>query len=118
MSSTASLPWPATRRWPQEPRAYLAWGNSLYAAGDYAQAAHAFRSATALAPASPQGWNNLAYALLETSCPQQARVAARCAAALAPDDPEYGDTVEEISKLASGIDAGHCQPLDCAVMAP
>ena len=108
----------ATRRWPLEPRAYLAWGNSLYSAGDYPRAADAFRSATALAPGNPQGWNNLAYALLESSCPQQARAAAACAAALAPEDPQYRDTVAEISKLAGGIDAGHCQPVDCAAIAP
>lgn len=103
----------ATRQWPEEPRTWLALGNSLYAASDYAPAANAFRQATVLAPGDPQGWNNLAYALLQTACPEQARLAAACAAALAPGDANYRDTAKEIDTLARGTDAPHCQPVEC-----
>lgn len=100
----------ATQRWPQQPAAWLTWGNSLYQAGDYPGAATAFRTAVAVAPENPQGWNNLAYALLQNGCPQQARQAAACAAALAPREQNYRDTVTEITGLARGADHADCQP--------
>jgi tetratricopeptide (TPR) repeat protein len=108
----------ATRHWPEDPRAFMALGNNLYAAADYPQAVDAYLMATRLAPADPQGWNNLAYALMHTSCSQQARAAAACAAGLAPDDANYRDTVSEIGELASGVDAAHCPPIDCMVTRP
>lgn len=103
----------ATRYWPDEPHAWMAYGNGLYASTDYRQAEAAFRKATMLAPAEAQGWNNLAYALVGTACPRQARQAAACAASLAPADPNYRDTITEINALASGDDGQHCQPVDC-----
>lgn len=103
----------ATRRWPDEHRAWLSLGNSHYAARDYSAAAATFRKAVTLAPADPQGWNNLAYALLRTACPEQARRAAACAAELAPDSLNYRETAVEINALADGRDAPHCTTIDC-----
>lgn len=103
----------ATRQWPDEPRTFLALGNNLYAAGDYPQSVDAYLTATRLAPADPQSWNNLAYALMNTSCPQQARLAAACAAGLAPDEANYRNTVTEIMELTHGVDAAHCRPINC-----
>ena len=57
----------------------MTWGNSLFAAGEFDPAGNAFRRVTRLSPDNPRGWNNLAYALLETGCPQQAQQAAVCA---------------------------------------
>ena len=65
-----------------------------------------------------QAWNNLAYALLKTSCPVQAQAAAACAAGLAPDDKNYRETMAEIAGLARGADAAHCRPVACAALAP
>jgi tetratricopeptide (TPR) repeat protein len=103
----------ATRRWPDAPRTWLALGNSDYAAADYTAAVAAFRQAVSLAPGDPQGWNNLAYALLRTSCPVQARIAAGCARQRAPDDPDYQATVAEITAQAGVRDAPHCASVDC-----
>jgi Flp pilus assembly protein TadD len=108
----------ATRHWPDDPRAHLALGNNRYAAADYPGATIAFREAARLDPVNPQAWNNLAYALLQTACPQQAVAAAACAASLAADDENYRNTLEEVSKLASGIDGAHCPALDCPAVAP
>jgi tetratricopeptide (TPR) repeat protein len=108
----------ATRHWPEDPRVFLALGNNQYSAGDHPQAADAYLMATRLAPADPQSWNNLAYALVHMSCPQQARMAAACAAWLAPDDANYRDTVSEITELARGIDTAHCPPVDCTATLP
>jgi tetratricopeptide (TPR) repeat protein len=104
----------ATRQWPDASRAWLALGNNLYAAAEYAGSERAFREATRLAPGDPQGWNNLAYALLKTACPAQARAAAACAQQLAREEPNYRDTVAEIAAMSRGKDAAHCLPVTCS----
>ena len=103
----------ATQHWPDEPRAWITWGNSLFAAGEIAAAGKAFRQVTRLSPDNPRGWNNLAYALLETGCPQQAQQAAGCAVKLGKDDINYRDTLADIKNLAQGTDSPHCVPVDC-----
>lgn len=102
----------ATRRWPAAALAWMAYGNNRYADADYAAAQSAFRRATLLAPDDPDGWNNLAYALLHTGCPQQAQRAARCAVALSPAGT-YRDSLDEIGASATGPDAGHCEQTHC-----
>ncbi len=103
----------ATQRWPQQPTAWLAYGNHRYQEQDFSTAETAFRAAVALAPGNPQGWNNLAYALLHNDCPRQAQQAAACALALAPQQQNYRDTDTEISRLARGADRPGCEPIDC-----
>jgi hypothetical protein len=104
----------AGQRWPDQPAVWLAYGNSLYAAAAYADAEVAFRRAVALEPGRPRGWNNLAYALLNSDCASAARQAALCARRLAPDDPAYRATVAEIDTLAVGDDAPGCRPVACS----
>ncbi|GMQ88259.1 MAG: PA2778 family cysteine peptidase [Gammaproteobacteria bacterium] len=104
----------AVHRWPANPRAWLALGNNLYAANEYQAAETAFRKVTTLAPEDAYGWNNLAYTLLQTDCPGQARQAAACALQRAPDDPNNRDTVQEINTHTRGGDAPHCLPVTCA----
>jgi len=107
----------AIRQWPDSALAWMGYGNNRYADADPAAAEAAFRQATVLAPADPGGWNNLAYALLHTGCPQQARLAARCALALSPDSSEYRDTLAEIDASASGDDDRHCRETRCSLAA-
>jgi len=104
----------ATQHWPEQPTAWLAYGNRRYQDGDFSAAESAFREAVTLAPDDPQGWNNLAYALLQNGCPGLAQQAAACAAGLAPGQQNYGDTVMEIARLARGTDRAGCMPLDCS----
>ena len=105
----------ATQRWPQQPTVWLAYGNSRYQAQDFSGAETAFRESLALAPGNPQGWNNLAYALLHNGCPRLAQQAAACAAGLAPQEQNYRDTVAEINGLARGADQPTCIAIDCAL---
>ena len=91
----------------------MAYGNRLYASSEFQQAETAFRKATTLAPKDAQGWNNLAYALLKTACPRQARKAAACAASFAPGIANYRNTVAEVNALADGTSGQHCRPVDC-----
>jgi hypothetical protein len=103
----------AARHWPDDARSWLAIGNLSYHAGDYPAATRAFRQGVSLAPADPQGWNNLAYALLYSGCPLQSRQAAACAVHLAPDGQDYRDTLAEIDARARGSDRSHCVPIVC-----
>lgn len=104
----------AVQHWPDNPLAWLAYGNNRYQAADYTSAVSAFSRATDIAPDSAQGWNNLAYALLQTACPRQALHAARCAQSLSPQEDTYRDTLSEITRLAHGNDAAHCRAVRCA----
>lgn len=103
----------ATQHWPNAPQAWMTWGNSLFAAGEFKPAGNAFRRVTRLSPDNPRGWNNLAYALLETGCPQQAQQAAGCAVKYGKDDSNYQDTLDDMKDLALGTDNPHCVPVDC-----
>ena len=103
----------ATVRWPDEPLPWLTLGNSYYAGSDYTAAEQAFRQASRVAPHTPGGWNNLAFALLHNGCPQQALQAARCAVHLAGDDPRYLESLNEIRAAAKGTDASHCEAINC-----
>jgi tetratricopeptide (TPR) repeat protein len=103
----------ATQHWPDEPHAWMTYGNSLYATGEIVAAENAFRQVNKLSPDNPRGWNNLAYALLQTGCPQQAQRAAACAVRLGEDDSNYRDTLAEIKDLARGTDKPQCVPVDC-----
>lgn len=62
----------ARRRWPTEPRVYLALGNQAYAAGDRRRAAGLFREGLARAPGDPVLSNNYASTMGELGCRAQA----------------------------------------------
>lgn len=62
----------ARRRWPGEPRVYLALGNQAYASGDKRAAARLFRDGLAHAPGDPVLSNNYASAMGELGCRAQA----------------------------------------------
>ncbi|MFT4256701.1 MAG: PA2778 family cysteine peptidase [Pseudoxanthomonas sp.] len=62
----------AQRRWPDEPRVFLALGNQAYAVGDKHKAASLFRDGLTHAPGDPVLSNNYASAMGELGCRQQA----------------------------------------------
>ena len=61
-------------------------GNALYRERRYAEAAHEFRRALAIAPEAPETWYALALAEIERGDPPAASAALARALALAPDD--------------------------------
>jgi tetratricopeptide (TPR) repeat protein len=104
----------ATRRWPDEPLPWLVLGNNDYTRGDYTAAEHAFRQACHVAPHAPEGWNNLAFAMLQNGCPQQALLAAHCAVLVTnDDDPRYRESEQEIRAASRGTDAPQCKAVNC-----
>jgi hypothetical protein len=103
----------ASTRWPDKPLPWLTLGNTYYARSDYAAAEHAFRQASRLAPHKPEGWNNLAFALLHNGCPHKSQQAVLCAVHKAGDDPRYRESMSEIHTAAHGTDAPHCEAISC-----
>ncbi len=86
----------AVEQWPDNLTAWLALGNSAYAASDWPLAVEAFRKATELQPGDTRAWNNLAYALLAQGDREQAILAIEQALMLAPDDANLLDSEQEI----------------------
>ena len=103
----------AIRHWPDNPLAWMALGNHAFRAGDQTLASRAFTEVTRLAPKDPDGWNNLAYTLLQRGCPQQALAAAQCALRLAPDDANLQDTGNAIRKAGAVRASADCPPIHC-----
>jgi tetratricopeptide (TPR) repeat protein len=86
----------ALRRWPSNPLALGGLGNSAYALGDYAHAERAYRALLALNPNHAQGWNNLAYALIQLGQREAALAAIARARALDPENSDYRDSQREL----------------------
>ena len=81
----------AETTWPDQPAASMARGNLAWQMGRHTEAAGHFLRTVNRFPEFAGGWNNLAFALEETSCPVTATKAARCAAALAPE--RFGNSI-------------------------
>ncbi len=89
----------ATERWPRSMTAWLGWGNSLYAGGDKAGAATAFRELVARHPQAAVGYNNLAQTLADMGRWDEAEAMAQRAVALGgPWRAQYEQTLAEIRR--------------------
>jgi tetratricopeptide (TPR) repeat protein len=106
----------AAKRWPNWPQIWLSLGNATYQRHQFQESVEAFLNVTRLEPASVTGWNNLAYALLELGCPQQAKQAIACASDLAPQDTNIQDSQKDIEAGAAGRDrSAECPRIQCPV---
>lgn len=101
----------AAERWPESALAWLGWGNLAYRLGKDEEAEAGFRHGLQAEPTNAALWNNLAYALARRQCGAEALTAVRCAIALAPDAPEFRDSLQELE--ASGNETGNCAPVIC-----
>ena len=87
----------ALRYWPKSLGAWMGLGNSLYAIGDVAGAADAFRRATEAHPNAAPAFNNLAHVLAERGQKRAAIRAAKRAVALGgPKVATYRVTLREV----------------------
>jgi tetratricopeptide (TPR) repeat protein len=101
----------ATGQWPDSALAWLARGNLAYRLGMDAEAEASFRQGVQAAPGDAALWNNLGYALARQQCGAQALAAVRCAVAMAPENMEYRDSLEEL--MGQGPGAGACEAVVC-----
>ena len=78
--------------------ALIGLGNARYGLRDYRAAEAAFRRATKYHPGNPDGWNNLAYALVKQGKRAEAIAAAKEAVRLAgASAAPYQATLKEIA---------------------
>lgn len=106
----------AAKRWSNWPQIWLALGNATYQRHQFRESVEAFLNATRLEPANVTGWNNLAYALLELGCPQQANQAIACASELAPQDTNIQESQKDIEAGAGGRNpSAECPGIQCPV---
>jgi tetratricopeptide (TPR) repeat protein len=99
----------AIARWPGEAVGYLGLANTQFAAGDLSGAERALRVLLEHQPGRHEAWNNLAHVLMAQQCGFQARAAAACATALAPEARVYRRT--ERSVLGADTSGLDCRPL-------
>ena len=106
----------AARRWPDSPQIWLALGNATYQRHQFRESVEAFLHATHAEPANATGWNNLANALLELGCLQQAKQAIACASVLAPQDTNIQDSQKDIEAGVAGRNRNaECPRIECPV---
>ena len=101
----------ATRRWPDSALAWSGAGNSAYAQAQPAAAAVAYRRALALDPSNRLIMNNLALALAQQGCVQQAQGVLACARRGNFSAAVLAETANEIRQFADT--GGNCQAFSC-----
>lgn len=105
----------ATRRWPGQSEAWLMSGNQAFAEQRIDEAATDFLQATRLAPTDVRAWNNLAYALREQGCVEQAKAALQCALQVAPADSNLLDSLQDIKQSAVVQPHQQCEKIRCGI---
>ena len=91
----------AIKRWPEQHIGYLGLANTRFAVGEFASAERALRDLLQQQPQRHEAWNNLAHVLAARQCGRQARSAAGCAVALAPQAAVYERTARTVTDAAS-----------------
>lgn len=109
LSAAASGYRTAIARWPDEHIGYVGLANAQFAAGDFRAAEQALRDLLQTQPRRHEAWNNLAHVLAARQCGHEARGAAECAIALAPQAAVYARSARTVADAASGGD--DCRPL-------
>lgn len=98
----------AIEQWPDQHIGYLGLANAHFAAGGFEPAEMALRDLLRRQPERHEAWNNLAHVLAARQCGRQARAAAGCAVALAPEAAVYQRTART---MAAAEDTGtDCRP--------
>ncbi|WP_432472618.1 PA2778 family cysteine peptidase [Amphritea sp. HPY] len=104
----------AAERWPDSPAPLLGLGNISYSHQRYADAVNYFQRYIKTSPDPAPGWNNLAYALMAAGCRTSALNAINCAISLAPDQPGYNASLQELtSDTGSGNVTASCALPNC-----
>jgi len=98
----------AIERWPEQHIGYLGLANARFAMAEFALAERALRDLLQQQPQRHEAWNNLAHVLAARQCGRQARGAAECAVALAPQVAVYERTARTVMAAGSGGEA--CRP--------
>ncbi|HXV40877.1 MAG TPA: PA2778 family cysteine peptidase [Steroidobacteraceae bacterium] len=96
----------AIARWPEEPLFWLGRGNVAYAGGELEAAADKYLRAILLAPRDAAARNNLALALADAGCADEARRQLERAADFAAGTPLMNSVEDSRARIRAQADAG------------
>ncbi|MCC5796805.1 MAG: PA2778 family cysteine peptidase [Methylophaga sp.] len=103
----------AHQQWPTSSSSTIALTNLLFEQSDYRAADDVFARALAQNPLQADLWNNRAHVLKALQCPQQARTAAACGLAVAPDNPHLQSTHQTMRALDDQQATPDCPTVTC-----
>ncbi|GGK75203.1 PA2778 family cysteine peptidase [Amphritea balenae] len=101
----------AAERWPDSATPQMGLGNISYARQQYRLATTHFSRYIKHSATPAPGWNNLAYALNGVGCPEAALKAIRCALSIAPGNPVYKESLQELSETLTDNSTDHRCPI-------
>ena len=101
------------KRWSNNSTALFGAGNTSYALADYSDAEYYFLQYVAQEPFAAEGWNNLAYSLIELNCTDQAKKAVNCAKQIDSTNSAIHDSFVEINQLQDITTAQQCPAIKC-----
>lgn len=88
----------AIAHWPDNSTARFGAGNMAFQLGRYSEAFAFYEEYIGINPSAAAGWNNLAFTLAQLGCHPQALQAIHCALEIEPDNPEFLDSLQTLSK--------------------
>ncbi|MEM9256375.1 MAG: PA2778 family cysteine peptidase [Pseudomonadota bacterium] len=103
----------AIEYWPNLAAALFGAGNAAYNLDQYDLATDRYLQFLEQSPSTAAGWNNLAFALLKSECPRAALQAVQCATLLAPDDPNFLSSLNELRATTALEQIDSCPTLRC-----
>ena len=103
----------ATRQWPDVAATWLALGNLDFQKQDLPEAINAFSIAASIEPTSIVSWNNLAYALHDAGCTNQAQQALQCGLKIAPADANLQDSLQDLVTRPVSSKQVECLKIAC-----
>lgn len=103
----------AIARWPGGDSAYFGAGNTAYALGQFERAQAFYSTYVELQPSATEGWNNLAYSMMQQGCRSESLQAIQCALQLEPGNPNYLDSQVEIFDQPESAGGRGCQMPRC-----
>ncbi|WP_428033725.1 PA2778 family cysteine peptidase [Amphritea sp.] len=89
----------ALKQWPDNAAALMGLGNISYTQQRFQSAADYFIRYINHSTTPAAGWNNLAYSLMQSGCLQAAMESIYCAVVIAPEQPAYRDSLNELSNV-------------------
>jgi tetratricopeptide (TPR) repeat protein len=108
----------ALARWPKNALANFGAGNTAYTLGRFHLAQAYFAHYLTLQPDSAEGWNNMAYSLMQLKCKPQSLDAISCALELDPNNTFYLESQRELLKANSAAQPASCPSISCGSQGP
>ena len=103
----------AAGHWPESASPQMGLGNISYAQQQYQHAIQYFIQYIERSATPAPGWNNLAYSFSKTGCSTAALEAINCAITIAPDQPAYKESLEELRAMQADNTASACPLPQC-----